>query len=177
VDLEADANVNNEKEADANDSNAKENRVEDNKLLEEQCKDVEANKEPKNKLHDDRDKRDAHQERVEDCSMLEIVTAIINEIITVITTGSEHVLEDKNTDPTLEKEAMVDVQFGHLPSSTSPVEGHIESQSSAGKDQLLVEETEKLTVDKLKELLLQAKLQEKEGKKKWRRLMIANKNE
>jgi hypothetical protein len=119
VDVEADAIVDNEKEVAAIASNAKGTHVADNKQLEEQCKDLEANSEPENKLHDERDKRNAHKEPVEYCSMLEIVTAIINDIITVITTGSGHVLEVKNNNPTLEREAMVAVQSGHSPHFTS----------------------------------------------------------
>ncbi len=95
VDVEANAHVNYEKEAAAIAGNAKDNHVEDDKLLEEKSNEVEANKESDNNLHDEGDKRDAHKERVEDCSMLELVTAIINDLITVTTTGSEHVLEVK----------------------------------------------------------------------------------
>jgi hypothetical protein len=163
MDVEDNIHVNNEKERAATAINVNDNHVEDNNLLEEESTDVEA--------------RDVSRERAEDCILLEIVTAIINDLITVTTTGSEHVPEVKNNNSTLEKEVTVEVQVQHAPPPLPHVEEHNQFQSTAGKDQFLVEASEKWTVDKLKELLLQAKLQEKEGKKNLRRLMVTNKNE
>ena len=83
----------------------------------------------------------------------EIVRNIVQEIIDVITTGTQHGTGETITHP-------------DCPHSTTTVPVHSLSQSTTVQGELFVEVTEKLSVDTLRDLLAKAKQQEKDEKKK-----------